>query len=139
MGDDIGILTRPRHAERRGGGRRGGGGGELLLLLAQLSPRMQQLHPAAGAGDVAPQPGGVEGRDGPDRDAGPRQVARQREREVERPKQEGEAERLEEPGQHGRHGQEQHGSTLCTAALKRLLIACRCGGDYIYTHLGPAV
>jgi len=103
-----GIHARPRHAACRGGGRGGrggGGGGAAVLVLSQLAPRLQQLHAAPGAGDVAPQAGSVEGHDGPERDAGPRQVARQRQREVERPQQEREPERLQEPGRHGRHGE----------------------------------
>jgi len=61
-----------------------------------------------GGARVAPQLGVVEGRDPAERDARPRQVARERQRQVEGPQQERELERLQEPGRHRRHGEERH-------------------------------
>jgi hypothetical protein len=87
---DGGILARPLHGAERG---------------VPVAPRRD--GPGAG-GRVAPQLGVVEGREAAERDARPRQVARQRQRQVEGPQQERELERAQEPGRHRRRGEERH-------------------------------
>lgn len=87
---DGGILARPLHGAERG---------------VPVAPRRD--GPGAG-GRVAPQLGVVEGREAAERDARPRQVARQRQRQVEGPQQERELERLQEPSGHRRHGEERN-------------------------------
>uniref|UniRef100_A0A8R7RFK2 Uncharacterized protein n=1 Tax=Triticum urartu TaxID=4572 RepID=A0A8R7RFK2_TRIUA len=69
-------------------------------------PRLRQRHRPAG-GEVRSQLGVVVRRGGPEREADARQVAEQRQRDVERPEQDRELERLHEPADR-RHGEEHH-------------------------------
>lgn len=91
--DDL-VRYHPPHAAERGG----------VLVAPHLLLVLHAAPPCAF--HVAPQLGGVEGRQAPERDARPRQVARQRQGQVERPQHERELERLQEPARHGRHRQE---------------------------------
>lgn len=67
-------------------------------------PVAPRLHGHGARVGVAPQLAVVEGRNPAERDARPRQVARERQRQVEGPQQERELERLQEPGRHCRRG-----------------------------------
>jgi hypothetical protein len=93
---DDGIPVRPLlHGAERG--------------VPVVARRLQHGHGGPGGGArVPPQLGSVQGRDPAERDARLRQVARQRQRQVEGPQQERELERLQEPSGHRRHGEERN-------------------------------